>query len=188
MDLYIHEHMPALSAKANFPRGHDYDSALSAPRQTTSPSGKKASEYYGITRQGKRWKARILRSARLGLDSKQLDLGSYPTELEAARAVDLYIHEHMPSLSAKANFPAGHVYGIAPSAPIFSSKYYGVSRYRRDKWQAQIRLGKKLDYDPPKTKNIGLYATELAAAQAVDAYIYANVPKAIPKVNFPRDD
>ena len=63
-----------------------------------------------------------------------------------------------------------------------------MSRYRRDKWQAQIRLGKKLGYDPPKTKNIGIYATELAAAQAVDAYIYANVPKAIPKVNFPHDD
>jgi len=63
-----------------------------------------------------------------------------------------------------------------------------VSRYRRDKWQAQIRLGKKLGYDPPKTKFIGYYSTELAAAQAVDDYIYANVPKAIPKANFPRDN
>jgi len=167
--------MPSLSAKANFPRGHDYDSALSAPR--------KASEYYGITRQGKRWKARILRSARLGLDSKQLDLGSYPTELEAARAVDLYIHEHMPSLSAKANFPAGHVYGSVGA-------HFLVEVLRRE----SLPQGQMASPNPPRQETRLRSAQDeehrhlRQAAQAVDAYIYANVPKAIPKVNFPRDD
>jgi len=113
--------------------------------------------------------------------------------------VDLYIHEHMPALSAKANFPPGHGSSIAPSAPKpkgrgssaeRASKYYGVTRKRRagTEWIAKISLGKKLGYNPPKTKNIGYYSTELAAAQAVDDYIYANVPKAIPKANFPRDN
>ena len=118
-------------------------------------------------------------------------LGAYPTELEAVRAVDLYIHERMPSLSAKANFPSGHAYSIAPSAPKRpTSKYYGVSRNRGGgaEWVAKIRLGKQLGYDPPKTKHIGVYSTELAAAQAVDDYIYTNLPKAIPKANFPRDN
>ena len=53
-------------------------------------------------------------------------------------------------------------------------------------WRAQIKLGKTLDYDPPKMKHIGCYSTELATAQAVDDYIFANVPALIPKVNFPR--
>jgi len=179
VDLYIHKHMPSLSAKANFPRGHDYDSAPSVPRQTTSPSGKG-------------WQAKVRRPARLGFDVKDFYLGYYPTDLEAARAVDLYIHERMPTLSAKANFPPGHCYGIAPPGPKGqgASKYYGVSRNRSGgpEWKASVFLGKKLGYDPPKTKHIGSYSTELAAAQAVDDYIYANVPKAIPKANFPRDN
>ena len=154
-------------------------------------SGKQASEYYGVTRNGKGWQAQIHRPARLGFDGKMFSLGTYPTELAAARAVDLYVHEHMPSLSAKANFPPGHVYVIAPSGPKGrgASKYYGVSRsttagHGAD-WRAQILLGKKLGYDPSEKKHIGCYPTELEAAHAVDDYIYKNVPKAIPKVNFP---
>ena len=113
--------------------------------------------------------------------------GTYPTELEAVRAFDLYVHKQ-PALSAKANFPPGHVYNIAPPGPKGrgASKYYGVTRGHGDKWQASIRLGKKLGFDPPKSKHIGLYSTELAAAQAVDDYIYANLPGLIPMVNFPR--
>ena len=79
---------------------------------------------------------------------------------------------------------------LAPSGPKGrgSSKYYGVSRYRGRgaEWQARIYLGKKLGYDPPKMKHIGCYSTELATAQAVDDYIFANVPALIPKVNFRR--
>ena len=157
-----------------------------------SSSRTKASEYYGVCGRGETWQAQIHRPARLGFDGKEFYIGTHPTELEAARAVDLYIHEHVPSLSAKANFPPGHVYDVAPSAPKGrgASKYYGVSRNRSGgpRWQAYVILGKKLGYDPPKTKHIGSYSTELAAAQAVDDYIYTNVRGLIPKANFPRDN
>ena len=186
------DHMPSLSAKANFPPGHVYDVAPSAPK----PKGRGSSKYYGVTRirrAGTEWIAQIRLGKKLGYDPpKTKYIGYYSTELAAAQAVDLYIHEHVRSLSAKANFPPGHVYDVAPSAPKpkgrGSSKYYGVTRTRRagTKWIAKIRLGKKLGYNPPKTKNIGYYSTELAAAQAVDDYIYANLPGLIPMVNFPR--
>mmetsp|Transcript_15597 Transcript_15597/g.46780 ORF Transcript_15597/g.46780 Transcript_15597/m.46780 type:complete len:196 (-) Transcript_15597:71-658(-) len=81
---------------------------------------------------------------------------------------------------------------LAPSGPKGrgTSKYYGVGRNRRGgpEWQAKIKLGKQLGYDPPETKFVGRYSTELAAAQAVDDYIYANVRGLIPKANFPRDN
>ena len=52
-------------------------------------------------------------------------------------------------------------------------------------WKAQVCVGKTLGYDPPLTTFLGYFPTELAAAQAVDDEIYANVPGLIPKANFP---
>ena len=161
----------------------------------SGPKGRGSSKYYGVSRyrgRGAEWQARIYLGKKLGYDPPTTkNLGQYSTELAAAQAVDLYIHEHVPSLSAKANFPRGHAYGIAPPGPTRppTSKYYGVSRRRGgERWKAEVYLGKKLGYDPPEMKHIGSYSTELAAAHAVDDYIYANVRGLIPKANFPRDN
>ena len=162
----------------------------------SGPKGRGTSKYYGVGRNrrgGPEWQAKIKLGKQLGYDPPETKfVGRYSTELAAARAVDLYIHEHMPSLSAKANFPRGHVYDIAPPGPMGrgASKYYGVTRNhgRGAKWLAEIYLGKKLGYNPPSKKHIGRYSTELEAAQAIDDYIYANVRGLIPKANFPRDD
>ena len=57
-----------------------------------------ASEFWGVDRHCSKWRAQV------GFDGKNLHLGYYDSEYDAAHMADSYVRLVMPSLSAKCNF------------------------------------------------------------------------------------
>ena len=62
----------------------------------------KASPFLGVTwhKANKKWHSKVCRSQRCGLDGKQKTVGYFDDEIEAAKAVDTYLREHMPTIAA----------------------------------------------------------------------------------------
>ena len=65
-----------------------------------------------------------------------------------------------------------------------ASRFYGVSPQGKS-FLARVRRSKRLGYDGEQA-GVGTFATEDAAARAVDEYIYDECPKMASKANFPR--
>ena len=63
--------------------------------------------YFGVYWDAKKeaWVARMRHGKKYGGDGKQKNLGRYNDERSAALAVDAFVRERMPSLTAKLNFP-----------------------------------------------------------------------------------
>jgi hypothetical protein len=65
----------------------------------------KSSPFRGVYwhKVAKKWVAKVTRSKKCGLDGTQIKLGYFDDEIEAAKAVDKYIREHMPTIAAGAH-------------------------------------------------------------------------------------
>jgi hypothetical protein len=117
-------------------------------------------------------KSRNKWSAGINYDGKKHHLGYFEDEEEAARAYDKAVRvQH--GKKAQLNFPAK-----GESEFRKSSKYRGVSWYKRDKkWEANI------NYDGKK-QNLGSFEDEEEAAKAYDIAARAHHGKKA-QLNFP---
>ena len=151
---------------------------------TTKRRGKKCvSKYWGVSWFALRgqWKANYTNE-----DGKQVHIGLYVDEEEAARAYNAKIVE----LKLTGRRPTNpEVDGKLVAKPDLSSEYVGVDWWKRDsKWKARARRSKRLGLDG-KLIYLGLYDTERSAALAVDAYVRLAMPSvAAVKANFPTLD
>ena len=149
----------------------------------------------------KAWKASMTHSKKHGGDGKTKFLGHYDDERSAALAVDAFIRERMPGLTAKLNFPdmdsqvfARELARAKEQKPSFqkgaakSSEYFGVCwNAAKERWKAQVIHSMKHGGDG-KLKFLGHYDDERMAALAVDAFIRERMPSRVEKLNFPDMD
>ena len=63
-------------------------------------------------------------------------------------------------------------------------KFFGVTP-NNGKWRAQVRRPKRHGHDGELAR-LGNFLTEREAAEAVDDYVYDEVPELAGKANFPR--
>jgi hypothetical protein len=185
-DQHVESHLASGLTSATTPRNHltinaaeeaaaqakaDYDTDK-AKRMLANPPPRPASGFYGVTANGKRWKAQI-RS-----DSKRHNLGTFDTKQEAALAYDSHArrcgackplnHESIAAAEeaaeqAQAEHKLVHPELLQPELleqPRPASGFYGVYAYVK-RWQAKIR------YDS-KQRFLGSFDTKQEAALAYD--------------------
>ena len=161
------------------------DFAVTAPPASKKKRRRRSgsSTYFGVywNKRAKKWRTQVWNN----LTKKMNSLGSFASEVDAARAVDAYIVKC--GLARELNFPRDHITvattaetnaarAVAPSASKKkktaaggskrSSKFGGVSWIAvRKRWLAQChdRNGGQIF--------LGSFANEADAARAVDAYI-----------------
>ena len=211
VDVFVREHMPALTAKLNFPDmdPRDLERELARAkerrqrRQRSRPGTAICSKYIGVTwnAMNKAWKAQMYHSKKHGGDGKTKFLGYHDDERSAALAVDSFIRENMPGLTAKLNFPDMDPRDLAqakerrrrerrstPGTAAMHSQYFGVYwNAKKEAWVARMRHGKKYGGDG-KPKFLGFYDDERSAAIAVDAFIRERMPGLLGKLNCPDMD
>ena len=165
-----------------------------------------SSKYLGVSwnAMSKAWKAEMTHIKKHGGDGTRKFLGLYDDERSAAIAVDAFVRERMPGLTAKLNFPDMDPRDLErelaqakerqqrrqrsrPGTAIHS-KFLGVSwNATREAWQAQMYHGKKHGGDG-KNHHLGHYDDERSAAIAVDSFIRERMPGLVSKLNFPDMD
>lgn len=120
----------------------------------------KSSRYIGVSG----WKSRNW-ATRIVVNKRQIHIGAFATELDAARAYDSYVRSN--GLSHLTNFPADCENGrTAPQrilAPAKKSRFNGVKKDGK-RWRAIINVENK-------TISIGSFDVEEDAARAFDAYV-----------------
>ena len=160
-------------------------------RQTGRPrdgSATSYSKYTGVTHQYRLFVAKIY------ADGKDEFLGSFSSEVEAAKAYDARARE-LGRLS-RLNFPREDTDSdldivsleepegepkrrATPGTSETASKFTGVHRNHLNRWVAQINISGKQEY-------LGCFKSEVEAAKAYDAR--AREIGRIGKLNFPTDD
>ena len=112
-------------------------------RSTKAPRRRPASGFYGVTKNKRKWKARVI------IDGQQrLHCGSFGTKEEAALAYDRAAREHRPDLPTNyesieaaeaAADRAKAEYMRQPKAPRKrpASGFYGVTK-KRSNWKARV--------------------------------------------------
>jgi hypothetical protein len=129
-------------------------------------------------------------------DNVQHHIGSFKTELEAAWAYNKAVST-LKRTGSRRKLNAVDADGNLLPKPAASSIYHGVCRYnwyksasyngktQPVKWQAAVRLSKKLGFEG-QMRNMGHFDEELDAARAVDTFYRTHMPSiAASKVNFP---
>ena len=140
--------------------------------------------FIGPQSHGRKWQVQIQ-----GLNGTRIQIGQFHDEEEAALAYNKAILDRGLQAHGRRINPVDADGRPLPKAPK-SSKYYGVYRQHptQAKWTAKVRTWKKLGHDG-KEHHIGLYDSELDAAQAVDAYLLRFSPRMYAsRANFPPQD
>eukprot|EP00615_Pteridomonas_danica_P010602 CAMPEP_0114359482 /NCGR_PEP_ID=MMETSP0101-20121206/23054_1 /TAXON_ID=38822 ORGANISM="Pteridomonas danica, Strain PT" /NCGR_SAMPLE_ID=MMETSP0101 /ASSEMBLY_ACC=CAM_ASM_000211 /LENGTH=366 /DNA_ID=CAMNT_0001503055 /DNA_START=154 /DNA_END=1254 /DNA_ORIENTATION=- len=103
----------------------------------------------------------------------QILLGTFPTELEAARVFDKYVVDH--KLNREINFPKEHPEHVCKKSSKWS-RFTGVMKSSSNSFKAHIKVNGGLVY-------IGTFPTEEEAARARDDYVVKHKLKRRP-LNF----
>ena len=160
------------------------------------------SKYFAVSwdASNKAWSAKTTHPKRDGGDGKKKHLGYYDDERSAALAVDAFVRERMPGLTAKLNFPDMDPRDLAQELAqakerrqrryrtAMRSDYRGVCWDDRHKaWKAQMKYSLAHGGDG-KNHHLGHYDDERSAALAVDAYVRERMPGQTARLNFPDMD
>ena len=116
--------------------------------------GKVSSKYYGVgwNKANKKWRAYVRHNG------KQVNIGTFDTEIAAAKAVDVWLREN--GRAAEANFDESG--SFVPRVSTKSSKYRGVCWDKKSKkWKASIKVAGKQEW-------LGDFDDEAEAAKAYD--------------------
>lgn len=122
---------------------------------------KKPKKYLGVNKGEKLWRSRVT------INAKELHIGSYSTEKEAAYKRDLAVLYF--KCKSKLNFPENsysldEINNIKLEIDLNKSKtstHVGVSKQKNGKWRAYF-------YENRKYKNLGVFKTENEAIMAVE--------------------